>query len=254
MESTSLLRSLISTLPDGRIIQVNIGFHWTAVVIEVNGEERCGLASTLIDVRKPHGEADVPQAGQLEELSGLELAALAQSEYLALTSVGIAAINALLPPKPEAWKDLNAEEVIAEHGDGELVALVGHFPFVSRLRTRVGKLVVLEQNPQSGDLPANMAADIIPKAKVVAITGTTLINRTLEDLLALSSPHAQVILLGPSTPLSPILFDFGIDLLCGSLVTDIKSVLETVRQAGNFRQVHKAGVRLVSMARPARTK
>ena len=249
-----MISNLLSTLPDGKIIQINIGFHWTAVVVEVDGVERCGLASTLIDVRKPHGEADVPQAGYLKKLSGLELAALAQSEYLAEISIGIAAINALLPPQPEVWTDLNAEEVIAEHGNGEMVALVGHFPFVSRLRARVGKLVVLEQNPQSGDLPANAAEDIIPNAKVVAITGTALINRTLDDLLALCSPHAQVIILGPSTPLSPILFDYGIDLLCGSVVTDIKSVLETVRQAGNFRQVHKAGVRLVSMERSARAK
>jgi len=248
-----MLSNLLSTLPDGKTIQVNIGSHWTAVVIETDGELRCGLASSLADEHKRHGEPDIPQAGQLETLSGLELAALAQSEYPALASVGIAAINALIPPQLDAWVDINAEEVIAEHGKGKLVALVGHFPFVSRLRTQIGKLVVLEQNPQPGDLPANAAADIIPKADVVAITGTTLINRTIEGLLALCSPHAQVILLGPSTPLSPILFDYGINLLCGSVVTDIESVLETVRQAGNFRQVHQAGVRLVSMMRPETT-
>ncbi len=34
-----MISNLLPTLPDGKIIQINIGFHWTAVVIEVNGEE-----------------------------------------------------------------------------------------------------------------------------------------------------------------------------------------------------------------------
>ena len=52
------------------------------------------------------------------------------------------------------------------------------------------------------------------------------------------------------TPLSPILFDYGIDLLYGSVVTAINPVLRVVGQGANFRQVHKAGVRLVSIASP----
>ena len=240
---------LLSSLPDGKTIQVNIGAHWTAVVVEIDGVQRCGLASSLSNEHKRHGEPDVPQAGRLETLSGLELAALALSEQPVLASVGVAAINALIPPQPDAWVDLNAEEVIAEHGAGKMVVLIGHFPFIPHLRTRVGELVVLEQRPQPGDLHADTALAVIPKAEVVAITGTALINHTLEDLLALCSPQAHVILLGASTPLSPVLFDYGIDLLCGSVVTAIEPVLRTVRQGGIFPQVHRSGVRLVCMKR-----
>jgi hypothetical protein len=77
----------------------------------------------------------------------------------------------------------------------------------------------------------------------------TLINHSLENLLKLCSPHSRVIVLGPSTPLSPILFDYGVDLICGSVVTDVDPVLRAVSQGANFRQVHQAGVRLISMAR-----
>ena len=246
----SLLNKLVDTLPDGRIAQVCISTHWTAVVAEIEGQRRCGLASSLTAEHCRHGEPDVTQAGHLETLSGLELAALAQSDQPALASVGVAAINALIPPQPKTWVDLNAEEVIAEHGKGKKVVLVGHFPFIPRLRSRVGELIILEKRPEPGDLPADAAFDVVPDADVVAITGTTLINRTLDGLLELCSPRAHVILLGPSTPLSPVLFDYGIDLLCGSIVTAIEPVLRTVRQAGNFRQVHRAGVRLVSISRP----
>jgi uncharacterized protein (DUF4213/DUF364 family) len=248
IKQNNLIETVLATLPDGDCVQVCIGLRWTAVVLDVQGELRCGLASTFRSVHE-HGEPDVPQAGLLEKMSGIELAALALKEQLALVSVGVAAINALLPRQPDQWKNHNAEAVIAKYGASKSVALVGHFPFIPRLRTRVGELTVLEQRPRPGDIPATFAEEIIPQADVVAITGTTLINHTLIELLSLCSSEAIVILLGPSTFLSPVLFDYGIDLLCGSVVTDIDPVLATVRQGGNFRQVHRAGVQLVSMSR-----
>ncbi|MFO8011204.1 MAG: DUF364 domain-containing protein [Dehalococcoidia bacterium] len=43
----------------------------------------------------------------------------------------------------------------------------------------------------------------MPRADVVAITSTSLINHTFEDLIQLCDANALVIMLGPSTPLSP---------------------------------------------------
>ena len=217
--------------------------------MEVEGAIRCGLASTL-NAPHQHGLPAVPQAGTLENMTGLDLAALAQAEQPTLVSVGMAAVNALLPQQPDSWVNLNAEDVIASHGAGLPVVLIGHFPFVERLQARVGKLTVLELNPQPGDMPVSMAVEVLPNAKVVAITGMTLLNHTLDGLLNLCDPDALVILLGPSVPLDPILFDFGIDILCGSIVTSIDPVLAAVRQGATFRQIHQAGVRLVTIARP----
>jgi hypothetical protein len=83
---------------------------------------------------------------------------------------------------------------------------------------------------------------------VVAISSTTLINGTFEGLVALCRPDAYVLLLGPSTPLSPLLFDHGVQLLSGALVDDVDSVLRLVSQGASFRQIHRHGVRLVTMA------
>jgi uncharacterized protein (DUF4213/DUF364 family) len=245
-----ILDDLISTLPDLEVLQVCIGLHWTGVVVESDGVRRCGLASTLHAKEHHHGIPDVPQSGQLANMSGLTLARFAQSELPTLASVGVAAINALIPPQPELWVDMNAEEVIAEKGAGKSVVLIGEFPFVPRLRQRVGELIVLERDPEKGDLPDTAAPAVIPTAEVVAITGMTLINHTLESLLDLCSPRALMILIGPSVPLSPLLFDYGFDLLCGSVVTAIDPVLQVICQAGNFRQMHRAGVRLVTVTKP----
>jgi len=189
----------------------------------------------------------VRDAGFLLERRGLELAMLARSTSPMEAAVGIAAINALLPAPEGRWADLNAEEVLAELGAGKRVALVGHFPFVPRLRERSGTLWVLEQHPRGEDLPVEAAADVIPHADVLAISGTTLINHTFEGLMALRRPEAVVLVLGPSTPLSPILFDHGVHILSGTVVEDVEAVLRAVSQGANFLQIRRQGVRLVTM-------
>jgi uncharacterized protein len=244
-----LLDDLLASLPDGEVLDVCIGLHWTAVVVQKNGQTRCGLASTLTGPHNHSVDPDVPQTGQLHTLSALELAYLARTGQPPLTSIGVAAINALLPSQPELWRDVNAEEVILTQGMGKTVALIGSFPFIPRLRSHVGKLFVLELQPGAGELPAEAAPEILPQADVVAITSMTLVNHTLENLLALCPPQATVLLLGPSTPLSPFLFEYGISLLSGSIVTDIDGVLVAVKQGANFRQIHRIGVRLVTMSR-----
>jgi uncharacterized protein (DUF4213/DUF364 family) len=161
----------------------------------------------------------------------------------------MATINALLPKQEASWVDLNAADVIAQRGEGKTVALLGHFPFIPRLRDRVGKLWVLELQPQADDLPADAAGDVIPQADVLAITGTTLINGTFEGVMALRRPDSLVLVLGPSTPLSPVLFEHGVHTVSGAVVEDIDSALRAVSQGANFRQVHRQGVRLVTMTR-----
>ena len=177
------------------------------------------------------------------------LAAHLNSGHPTSSSLGLAALNALLPRPPENWTNQHAEETILELGRDQRVVLVGHFPFVPRLREQIAQLNVLEFSPLEDDLPASAAPQVIPKADVVAITGMTLHNGTLETLLSLCSSEATVMLLGPSTPLSPVMFDYGIDLLAGAVVDEIKPVLQVVREGGNFRQVRRAGVRLVTYAR-----
>lgn len=243
-----IIEDLLANLVDGPVRDVRVGAFWTAVVVEVADQTRCGLASTMrVEGHHHAGGAAVRQAGRLMEQSARDLAELARSDSLMEASIGVATINALLPTREEQWLDLNAEEVIARHGEGKRVALVGHFPFVPRLRERVGKLWVLELRPQGEDFPADAASEVVPQADVLAITGTTLINRTFDGLMALRRPEALVLVLGPSTPLSPVLFDHGVHIVSGSVVEDIEPLLRAVSQGANFRQAHRQGVRLVTM-------
>ena len=250
----NLIDDLLTSLPDGPVKDVRVGAFWTAVVVEVDGVRRCGLASTLRDENHRHnGRPAAQDAGGLTQYSARELAEFIRCYQPLTAAIGLAAINALLPMQAESWHDRNAEDVLAQHGAGKRVVLVGHFPFIPRLRERVGSLWVLEQQPRGKDLPAESASRVIPRADVVAITGTSLINHTFDQLLALCRPQTQVLILGPSTPLSPILFDHGVDLLSGSVVESVGTVIRAVSQGANFQQVHRKGVRLVTMQK-GRTK
>ena len=159
----------------------------------------------------------------------------------------MAAINAMLPRQPERWQDVNAEDVILEHGTGRRVVVVGHFPFVEKLRSRLSQVDVLELRPRPGDMPASDAAQILPQADVVAITATTLTNGTLEGLLALCRKDALKILLGPTTPLSPVLFEAGIQLLSGAVPRPSAELYAGITQGATYRQLRKMGIRLVTM-------
>lgn len=245
-----ILEKILADLPQGKVIEVRVGLHWTVVVVDVNGSLQCGLGSTVTNPEEDHHRPDVQLAGQLSEQPAVDLASWALSEQPTLASIGMATINALLPRQPQLWLDGNAEEMIAARGQGKKVALIGHFPFVERLRQKVGDLTVLELQPRPGDVHAGRAQDVLPQSDVIAITGMTLINHTLPGLLELCPPDAFVMILGPSSPLSPILFEHGVSLISGSVVQNVDPVLMTASQGGNFRQVHRAGVRLVNIIRP----
>ena len=239
---------LLPTLPEGKIISIHIGLYWTAVFAEVEGETRCGLAATVGDDSHHYTtEPSVARAGHLTELSSRELAEFVHSPVLPEVSIGLAAVNALLPRQPHLWVDLHSKEVLARLGAGKNVVMVGHFPYVPELRPKVGNLWVLEQNPQEGDLPASAATEIIPQADVLAITAMTLLNRTFDDLIALRRPGVPTLVVGPTTPLSPILFDMGATILSGAIVENPEAVLRGLSQGANFHQLRQMGVRLVSM-------
>ena len=154
----------------------------------------CGLAATL--------PPQVKEPGLLMEKSPRELAALAYSESILEAAMGMATINSLLEVDEASCLELNAAEVIVEKGRGKNVAIVGHFPFIPRIRDHAKKLWVIEKNPKDDDFPEEEADTLIPLADVVAITGTALTNHTIEHLLDLCDKKAYVLMLNPQQALS----------------------------------------------------
>ncbi len=243
-----VLRQILSALPVGKFEEIALGSHWIAVVVQTEDGRACGLASTPIKSFFPNEK----ERAQVDALVGRnanpELFRLLQSTDLLLRGVALATINALLPKVgSENWGNINAGDAIIARGKGKHVALVGHFPFVPDVREKVGQLSVLELNPRDGDLPASEAPRVIPQTDILAVTSMAFVNNTMDALLALCRPETYVIVIGPSTPLFPLLFDVGVNMLCGSIVEDIDAVVASVLAGNGFRQIKKQGVRLVTL-------
>jgi len=236
------LTALLELLPKEPIPvrKVIIGVHWTLVCSKYGG-----LASTMTGSCSHHGHSQMKDVGVLHQKSAQELAQGILSDNLLEASVGMAAINSILDIDESRMEQINAAEVIAQRSKDKNLVIVGHFPFVERMKSIAKNCWVIEKQPHCDDFPEESANEFIPQAHVIAITGTALINHTMDNLLSLCTPGSQVMVLGPSTPLSPVLFQFGISFLSGSRVIDEEAAITTIQQGASFPQVK--GVRLLTM-------
>ncbi len=194
-----------------------------------------GLASTLKPSSGQH--EGVPGAGSLTGQDARKLAELLRSDNLLAASVGIAAINSTLETSGLPLKELNARELLVEKGKGGVLGMIGHFPFVDRVRHLFSDTLVFELEPQPGDLPSEDIKTRLKDADVVAITATSLINHTFEQIIKACRKESFRVLLGPSTPVTARLFDFGIDAVSGSIVTDADTFLPMVTEGTPFRKL-----------------
>lgn len=240
----TILDHLISTLDvDTPVRDIRLGVFHTAVLTR-----RCGLAASLPRDALRQTPPMVREPGHLLDWTAEALVGLARSDHLLEAAMGMATLNSLLEVDETACQELNASELILEKGRDRNVVVVGHFPFLPKVHDIARNLWVLEKNPREGDHPAEQAGEWIPQADVVAITGTTLTNHTLESLLPLCRPEAFVILLGDTAPLSPILFDYGITAISGTVVDEPDVVLRHISQGATYRQIH--GIRRLTLLKP----
>lgn len=225
---------------DVSVRSVHTCVFWTAVITK-----HCGLSSTFREEGPSH-ERGLKDVGRLTQKTALELAQYAKSNSLLEATIGMATINSLIEIDESKCMKKNAFDIILEKGVGKNVGIVGHFPWIPKLRERIKNLWVLEQRLREGDLPASDADRILPQCDVVGITGTSFINHTLEGLLNLCK-KAFIVLIGPTSPLSPVLFDHGINAICGSKVTDPDRVILSISQGATFKEI--TGIKLLTLTR-----
>lgn len=236
-----LLDSLISSLDaQGYVRDIRQGVFHTAVCTR-----NCGLAATLPFDALKQEPPFVKDPGELLQKTSGELVQMAHSESILEAAIGMATINSLLDVDEDRCVELNARDLIADKGKNKRVVIVGHFPFIPMLRGIVQDLWVIEKNPQDGDFGEADAQRLIPQADIVAITGSAITNHTIDQLLMFCDSKAFVLLLGDTTPLSPVLFDFRIDAVSGTKVVDEDLVLRCISQGATFRQIR--GTRRLTM-------
>jgi uncharacterized protein (DUF4213/DUF364 family) len=109
-----------------------------------------------------------------------------------------------------------------EFKPGDYVAVIGGFQSYIRKISLTGcRLTVLEKNENclTADQkvyykPAEEYKNVLPMAGTVIITGQTIVNSTIDDLLSVIDPEARVVITGPSCSIIPdILFARKVSLV-----------------------------------------
>jgi uncharacterized protein (DUF4213/DUF364 family) len=115
---------------------------------------------------------------------------------------------------------------------GQHVGMVGFFPpLVKALTEQKIRLTIIEKDKKFLDRsgPFEITSDInrINKCDQVLITGSTLINHTLDEVMENCSRDAQTALIGPTASCLPDpLFERGIDVIGSTTVTDSRLLAE----------------------------
>ncbi|WP_297055804.1 DUF364 domain-containing protein [Thermosulfurimonas sp.] len=227
-------RLLHAALPlaRGKLVErAIIGLGYTAVELS---DRRVGVAYTLFE---PGCCAYLPpEISFRQRPADLILKGLISPQSLE-GSVALAVANALFNSRDLPFLKGDPLELIRPGPEDE-VAMIGFFePLVKRLSGRVGHLWVFERGDHLGPglLPETEMPVFLPRATLILITSVTILNRTLEDILAQVQRAREVVLLGPSTPMAPEVFeDTPVSLLSGIRVRDPEGVLQAVAEAKGF--------------------
>jgi len=258
-KTDSILAETISAIdailgPDLAEITVEravIGLFFTGVKLSNGVAGACATPIKTIPeaVCCPSSAMAMPFPGKVRGCRASELAREALSDQGIRRAVGIATLNALADrcwqrrplPDLELRTGVDAFDE-TEIRSGDRVVVVGAFvPFLKELKRRGQPYLVLERDPatlKADELPffrpAEQAGEVVPHADVLLITGSTLLNATLEDLLALARPGARVTIVGPTVGMLPDAFlARGADVLGCVRITEPDAFLDVLAEGGS---------------------
>jgi uncharacterized protein len=214
-----LYRDLVLGVAADPARRVVIGLNW----LLVEGTHGCGLAATP---RPPGGCKALPASGRLAGRPLAELAGWVTSLDPLEAALGVAAINAHYNRFDLGGEDANGlDELTAVSGPA---VSVGRFPGLTERRPDIR---IVERNPAPGEFTEAEAAWLLPAAAVAILTASALANHSLPSLLGMAS-RARRVLVGPGTPLSARLFDYGLEVLAGTVVADPEGAARVVAESG----------------------
>ena len=229
---------------------VRIGVFYTAAQLSSG---HMGVAFTPRDLSDtvccPKTAASAPPSGRMGGRDAWEIASYATSPVPLRRAVGVATLNALSAfaischgtPGGELRPGLDALEA-AEIEPDDRVAMVGAFiPFIKELKGRVASLQIVDKHPEALKLEERSlwveperAAEALHQATIAIISGSTLVEGGIDELLDACAGCRKVILAGPTaSPWPPSFFRYGVDILSGIRVRDPEHLLTIVSEGGS---------------------
>ena len=251
-ETIDLIKEKSPTpLQEIRIHDLVIGIFFTGVKLSTG---HAGVAFTPIGeipeaVCCPTSAARMPQAGSLEGSPVSEIIQYSLDSNVLKSAIGVATLNALsaIIFEPENGREYKR----VKDADGfdllniqpyETVSLIGAFgPYIMRLKTMGNPFFVIEKNPQTLRLdemkhfkPESEMRDALEKSNVVIMTGTAIVNHTIDVILSLLRNGIRAGIIGPTASMIPdAFFRRGVKIMAGVQISNPDLMMKILKQGGS---------------------
>jgi uncharacterized protein (DUF4213/DUF364 family) len=246
-EILTLLEELVSNVEDILVDKVIVGLGYTAVHLTTGQTGVCFTFQTEI---APYCCQAHKKAGDLAGTGAITMAKMATSWDLSESVIGLATINALssiVIERKQARYSLLKGNVLKhiKFDKSDVVVMIGNMlPLKEKIIQKVKRTYILERDPmrrQGGVLSDIASEELLPKADVAVVTGTSLANGTIDRLLQLAREAREIAVVGASASVLPEpLFNHGVTIVGGIRVLDAEKLLQIVAEGGGTRQLKKA--------------
>ena len=224
-----------------RVEDVRVGLVYTGVLISTG---HGGLAYTPI--HEYSGCPSLSIAGEISGSPASEVIMMALSRNMIEASIGVATINALsqlafeIHPERYIFSNVDVLDLIKR---GDRVSMIGYFgPLIPNILKKAGEIYVFEKRRVSDNRvrfvsPPEMLRTI-GSSDVILISGSTLVNKTINEILRFSRDAREIVLLGPTASMIPHpLFERGITAVMGVRIKDPRIMLRVISEAGGTQRI-----------------
>jgi len=238
-------------LSEIRVDDLVIGIFFTGLKLSRGGS---GVAFTPIgDIPEavccPTSAARMPQAGNLDGKPLSEILNYSLDPNVLKSAIGVAAINALsqvIFESVNTYEHTTIQETdgfdLLDIQPGETVSLVGAFgPYIRRLRMMGNPFFILEKNPQTlrpdemkWFRPESERRSPLPRSDVIILTGTAIVNHTIDHILSFATPGIRTAIIGPTASMVPdAFFKRGVQIMAGVRITRPDLMVKILKQGGS---------------------
>ncbi|MBM4278285.1 MAG: Fis family transcriptional regulator [Deltaproteobacteria bacterium] len=238
-------------LEEVRLEDLVIGVFFTGVKLSTG---HGGCAFTPISeipeaVCCPSSAARMPPAGSLEGKPISEILNYSLDPNVLKSAIGIAVLNGLSQWILESGNEREYELIKDKDGfdlldiqPHETVSLIGAFgPYIKRLKAMGNPFYIIEKNRQTlrpdemkHFKPESEMKTAIENSQGVIITGTAIVNHTIDATLSWTNSEKRTGIIGPTASLIPdAFFRRGVNVMAGVRILDANLMLNLLKQGGS---------------------
>jgi uncharacterized protein (DUF4213/DUF364 family) len=228
-----------------------VGIFFTGVKLSTG---HAGCAFTPIGeipeaVCCPTTAARMPQAGELEGTPISEIIKYSFDPNVVKSAIGVATLNAVSQLILESANGKEYEMIRDRDGFNllsiqphETVSLIGAFgPYIRRLKMMGNPFFIIEKNSQTLRLdemkhfkPESEMRDTLEKSRVAILTGTSIVNHTIDHILSLLRNGIRAAIIGPTASMIPdAFFKRGIHVIAGIEIQKPDTMIKILKQGGS---------------------